>query len=164
MSDTNEHIDSWTRYAEAGDFFSLRGSIVMKLTTEAAVGACEQAAQQGLLISRIEGGIWHTPGFEARIDCIWDGAEPPLDVCGAPNSSTDYASIKAIAVDMLPAKMKSSVEKLFDVLLGQAVWSVRHTHGSCFFMEFGNPHREVREPLPVRDGVSPEPAKDIFSW
>ena len=54
--------------------------------------------------------------------------------------------------------MKTSVEKLFDALLGRAAWSVRHTHGSCFFMEFGNPHLVVREPLPVRDGISPEQA------
>jgi hypothetical protein len=52
--------------------------------------------------------------------------------------------------------MKTSVEKLFDALLDQPAWSVRHTHGSCFFMEFGNPHRVVREPLPVRDGIPPE--------
>ncbi|WP_211632399.1 hypothetical protein [Paraburkholderia nemoris] len=52
--------------------------------------------------------------------------------------------------------MKTSVEELFDVLLDQPAWAVRHTHGSCFFMEFGNPHRVVREPLPVRDGIPPE--------
>ncbi|RKP43277.1 colicin immunity protein [Trinickia fusca] len=71
------------RYEEAEDFFALQGSIVMKLTTEAAIGVCEQAAQRGLLVSRIEGGIWHNPGFEARIDCIWDGGDPPLDVQAA---------------------------------------------------------------------------------
>lgn len=25
-----------------------------------------------MYILKIEGGIWHNPGFEARIDCIWD--------------------------------------------------------------------------------------------
>jgi len=51
-----------------------------------------------------------------------------------------------------------SVENVFDALLGQAAWAVRHTHGSSFFMEFGNPHRVVREPLPVREGISTEQA------
>ncbi|WP_332450958.1 colicin immunity protein [Burkholderia ubonensis] len=83
MSDANERIDPWRCYADAEDFFSLRGSIVMKLTTEAAIGVCERAAERGLLISRVEGGIWRHPGFEARVDCIWDGAEPPLDTTTA---------------------------------------------------------------------------------
>lgn len=50
--------------------------------------------------------------------------------------------------------MKAKVESLFDNLCGCAAWSVRQTHGSCFFVEFGNPHREIREPLPVREGMS----------
>ncbi|WP_321924970.1 colicin immunity protein [Paraburkholderia guartelaensis] len=49
----------------------------MKLTTEAANDVCKKAAAHGLLVARIEGGIWHAPGFEARVDCIWDGEDPP---------------------------------------------------------------------------------------
>lgn len=41
------------------------------------------AAQHGKIVARIEGGIWHSPGFEARIDCIWDGAEPPISEADA---------------------------------------------------------------------------------
>jgi len=83
MSNANDRIDPWKRYADAEDFFSLHGNIVMKLTPEAAIEVCERAAKRGLLVSRIEGGIWRNPGFEARIDCIWDGAEPPLDAKAA---------------------------------------------------------------------------------
>jgi hypothetical protein len=83
MSNAKEGIDPWTRYADPEDFFELYGSIVMILTTEAAIDVCQRAAWRGLLVSRIEGGIWHNPGFEARIDCIWDGGEPPLDTQAA---------------------------------------------------------------------------------
>jgi hypothetical protein len=70
-------------YDAAGDFFDLDGSVAMVLTPSAAVDVCLQAAGRGLIVARIEGGIWHHPGFEARIDCIWDGADPPIDVAGA---------------------------------------------------------------------------------
>jgi hypothetical protein len=72
-------MDLTRRYADAKDYFSLNGSIVMKLSAEAAIAVCSHAANHGFVVARIEGGIWHNPGFEARIDCIWDGAEPPID-------------------------------------------------------------------------------------
>jgi len=77
------NIDRSRIYDSADDFFSLDGSIVMKLSTDAAVAVCERAAQHGLVVARIEGGIWHFPGFEARLDCIWDGADPPIDLDAA---------------------------------------------------------------------------------
>ncbi|MDR0244132.1 MAG: colicin immunity protein [Burkholderia sp.] len=55
----------------------------MKLSPEAAIAVCEQAARRGRLVARIEGGIWHNSQFEARIDCIWDGVDPPVDVKAA---------------------------------------------------------------------------------
>jgi len=67
-------------YGSATDYFSLNGHGVMKLTPDAAVDVCLQAAQHGLVVVRIEGGIWHSPGFEARLDRIWDGADPPIDL------------------------------------------------------------------------------------
>jgi hypothetical protein len=67
-------------YDSAADYFSLNGHAVMYLTPDAAIEVCVQAAQRGLLVVRIEGGIWHAPGFEARLDCIWDGADPPIDL------------------------------------------------------------------------------------
>lgn len=72
-------IDSLRRYESADEFFRLNGSILMRLTTSAAEAVCEQAARRGLVIYRVEGGIWHPDGFEARIDCIWDGEFPPID-------------------------------------------------------------------------------------
>jgi hypothetical protein len=72
-------IDLKQRYDSSDDFFSLRGSVVMKLSADAAIAVCEQAVQHGLVIVRIEGGIWHSHGFEARLDCIWDGVDLPVD-------------------------------------------------------------------------------------
>ncbi|MEX3934363.1 colicin immunity protein [Paraburkholderia phymatum] len=74
------NIDKQTRYTASSDFFELRGSVVMKLSAEAAIEVCMIAADRGLVIARIEGGIWHNPGFEARVDCIWDGIDPPTSV------------------------------------------------------------------------------------
>ena len=65
-------------YDSASAFFDLGGSAVMYLATTAAIDACSQAASQGLVVVRIEGGIWRAFTFEARLDCIWDGADPPL--------------------------------------------------------------------------------------
>ena len=67
-------------YTEARDFYELDGSVVMKLSPLAALNVCRTAANHGLIVARIEGGIWHDPGFEARYDSIWDGADPPLGV------------------------------------------------------------------------------------
>ena|SRR5580692_8878362 len=88
------NIDRTRRYTDAGDFFLLQGSFVMKVSTEAAIAVCVEAAAHGFVVSRIEGGIWHNPGFEARIDCIWDGAVPPLD------TSTAHAN-NLVAVDFI---------------------------------------------------------------
>jgi hypothetical protein len=76
-------IDHSRLYASPEDFFEQHGSVVMKLTPAAAIGVCEEAASRNLVVARIEGGIWHNPGFEARLDCIWDGADPPIDRRGA---------------------------------------------------------------------------------
>lgn len=65
-------------YESPDDFFDLDGSIAMRLSPGAAIGVCERAASEGVLVARIEGGIWLGPGFESRLDCIWDGADPPL--------------------------------------------------------------------------------------
>jgi len=64
-------------YDSAQWFFDSAGSGLMKLSADAAIRVCLTAASRGLVVARIEGGIWHHPGFEARGDCIWDGANPP---------------------------------------------------------------------------------------
>jgi hypothetical protein len=48
------------------------------LTSDAAIRACNMAADEGRVVSRIEGGLWRNPGFEARLDCIWQGVSPPV--------------------------------------------------------------------------------------
>ncbi|MBB3465233.1 colicin immunity protein [Rhizobium sp. BK377] len=72
-------INPRLRYESADDFFNLGGSAVMKVTVDAALSICQRATNRGLVVARIEGGIWHVEGFEARLDCIWDGVDPPVD-------------------------------------------------------------------------------------
>lgn len=73
MNSTREML-----FENATDFFSLEGSVWMRLSPTAAVEICMTAATHGRIVARIEGGIWHSPGFEARLDCTWDGAYPPI--------------------------------------------------------------------------------------
>lgn len=72
-------VDRARLYESSADFFKLGGSVIMKLTPAAAIAVCKEAAQRGFVVARVEGGIWHNPGFEARLDCIWDGDDPPID-------------------------------------------------------------------------------------
>lgn len=72
-------IDHQISYDSAQEFFFLEGSVVMKLSTAAAIGVCEQATEKDLIVWRVEGGIWRNPGFDARVDCIWDGADSPVE-------------------------------------------------------------------------------------
>lgn len=72
-------LDLQHRYDSPDAFFDLDGSIVMKLSANAAIAVCETAIEHGLVIARVEGGIWQAPGFEARVDCIWDGVDCPVD-------------------------------------------------------------------------------------
>jgi len=44
----------------------------MKLTPDAAADVCRSAAARGLAVLIVEGGIWRDPGFEPRVDCIWN--------------------------------------------------------------------------------------------
>ncbi|MCA8150842.1 colicin immunity protein [Burkholderia contaminans] len=72
------NIDPQRLYVSPKDFFELGGSVVMKVSAEAAFAICVSAVKHGLVVVRVEGGIWHNPGFEARSDCIWDGVDPPV--------------------------------------------------------------------------------------
>lgn len=73
-----KNIDPLQRYDSADAFFMLGGSVIMKLSADAAITVCTTAADYGLVVTRVEGGVWHHPGFEARVDCIWDGVDPPV--------------------------------------------------------------------------------------
>lgn len=71
-------------YETADEFFALDDRdvdyrVVMKLSRPAAIDVCAAAADHGLLVAKIEGGIAQGNTFEARLDAIWDGADPPLD-------------------------------------------------------------------------------------
>lgn len=82
----------------------------MKLTVYAAVEVCKIAASRGLLVGRVEGGIWHSPGFEARLDCIWDGqVYPPAD------------SIAAVENNIRAVKFIESESTCHDVFIITAV-------------------------------------------
>ena len=78
-------------YSEERSFYELEGNAVMKLTPKAAIGVCLSAADRGFVISRVEGGIWHDPGFEARYDCIWNGVDPPVDATEAMQNNREAA-------------------------------------------------------------------------
>lgn len=65
-------------YDDADLFFRHAGVSSMKLTATAALEVCQKALAFGVMVTRVEGGIWHNPGFEARVDCIWDGCSPPI--------------------------------------------------------------------------------------
>ncbi len=67
-------------YHDPNAFFDLDGHAVMCLTRQAAIEVCRMAAPRGFLVVRWEGDIWHSPGFEARLDAIWDGLDPPVDL------------------------------------------------------------------------------------
>jgi len=40
------------------------------------------------------------------------------------------------------------VLELFAPVIGQPMWAACRTHGSCMFLEFGEPHLHIREPMP----------------
>jgi hypothetical protein len=50
----------------------------MRLAPAAAMEVRARSAERGFAVARIEGGLWREPFFESRLDCIWDGAAPPL--------------------------------------------------------------------------------------
>lgn len=43
----------------------------MKLALQASLDVANRCTKEGIAISIVEGGIWHNPGFEARLDAIW---------------------------------------------------------------------------------------------
>ena len=92
-------LDRTRLYDDEVDFYSLGGSVVMKLTPAAAFRVCNTASDHGLVVARVEGGVWHRPGFEARYDCIWDGADPPLSVeAAATNNCAAAAFVKRMSL------------------------------------------------------------------
>jgi hypothetical protein len=48
----------------------------------------------------------------------------------------------------------NEIEMIFYPVVGKLAWGFRQTHGSCFFVEFGEPHVETIGPLPIGEGAS----------
>src|ERR1700683_5481481 len=85
-------IDRQRLYDETKDFFGLEGNAVMKLSRKAATAVCLSAAANGCLLVKLEGGIWNNGKFEARLDAIWDGLDPPIDPDRAHKNNLEAAS------------------------------------------------------------------------
>lgn len=91
-------------YDESKCFFELAGDSVMKLTHKAAIDVCIAAADRSLVIARVEGGIFSGNSYEARLDAIWDGKDPPL-------SYDETRKNNARAIEFI--KMESAVHNAF---------------------------------------------------
>lgn len=85
-------VDRQRLYDGERDYFDLGGSAVMKLSRSAAIGVCRNAVARGLLVVRIEGGINRDRTFEARLDAIWEGADPPIDADTAEQNNSRAAN------------------------------------------------------------------------
>ncbi|MEL1249449.1 hypothetical protein [Aurantiacibacter gilvus] len=59
------------RFDKADALFADAGSAWMMLTRPAAAEAISCCSAKGIAVSIVEAGIWHEPGFEARLDGIW---------------------------------------------------------------------------------------------
>lgn len=87
-------------YHSATDYFDLDGSVVMRLSRGAAINVCRQAAARGLLIVMIEGGIRRPDNtLEARLDAIWKGADPPIDLDEAEQNNSRAADFISSQVE-----------------------------------------------------------------
>ena len=90
------NIDKSHLYESPDAFFEMNGSVTMRLSPLAAIEVCAEAARKGLVVARVEGGIWHAPGFESRLDCIWDGRDPPPDQERASANNQEAARFVAL--------------------------------------------------------------------
>ena len=64
----------------------------MRLDPVAAIQVCRACADHGLVVARVEGGVWRHPGFESRLDCIWNGTDPPVDTEVATSNNREAAA------------------------------------------------------------------------
>lgn len=80
-------------FLDPKEYFLRNGTAAMRLAPKAAIGVCEMAAEQGLLVGMVEGGRWKNPGFGARLDCIWHSKFcPPSDIENAIRSNKQAAA------------------------------------------------------------------------
>lgn len=89
------------RYESAADFYELDGNIVMILTPDAAIDVCLTEIDHGMVVYRVEGGLWEDPpAFQVRRDCIWDGVDPPVTRQEAETNNREAAEyIRTKSVD-----------------------------------------------------------------
>jgi hypothetical protein len=52
----------------------------------------------------------------------------------------------------MDAEMLQKIDELLQQLVGELVWSVRRGYGTYLTMQFGCPHRVVREPMEATNG------------
>lgn len=64
--------------ANASEYFANLGIQEVFLNADAAIDVCSHAAEEGLVVARVEGGIWRDDKFMPRTACIWDGIDPPI--------------------------------------------------------------------------------------
>ena len=69
--------DKSKRFLSAPDYFESGAKIWMRMSRCAAVEVAKIAFKKGYLIEIIEGGLWHSPGFQPRTSCIWHCAITP---------------------------------------------------------------------------------------
>ena len=60
------------------NFFTQDSDEELFLSVSAAIDVCRLAAEHGLVIARIEGGVFREGKFMPRVACIWDGSDPPV--------------------------------------------------------------------------------------
>jgi hypothetical protein len=94
-------FDKGKLFDSPSDFFKLGGSAAMKLSATAAYNLCQEVSHRDILIIRIEGGIWSPGRFEARLDCIWDGLDPPVTRAEAIENNNDAAEFVRIESTMV---------------------------------------------------------------
>jgi hypothetical protein len=70
-------MGEYTRVIQDADEFLRDRRDGALLSGPAAVNACLLAGFCDLYVGRIEGGIFHDPGFESRMDSIWTGIREP---------------------------------------------------------------------------------------
>ncbi|EGD34501.1 colicin transporter [Capnocytophaga sp. oral taxon 338] len=98
----NTKVDRNKRYESFILFFELDGNSIMKLSSLAAIDVCKECTRREMYVWRIEGGIWHSPGFEARIDCIWDSCFDPKS-----NSNSSIKDNNRLAEEFVKEEMNS---------------------------------------------------------
>ena len=99
-------------YSDPSEFFAKQGRYWMKLTRPVAVAVVKQCQDHSLAVSMVEGGIWHNPGFEARLDAIWHSEFDHM-----PTESAIYgnnAKAAAYLKSSMPSECDAAIISVFE--------------------------------------------------